>query len=110
MDPRLTEIRLARRIGRDVRSYALELSTPNVLQILPLGRGRSRLVQVNRNLVSLPDFRPNMPSQGDAILDGHAINGDERHNIRRTHARMRSLMLIQIDQFGSLANAANRRF
>ena len=108
MHPRFPKIRLARRIGRNVRPYALKLPAPNVLQILPLGRGRSRLVQVNRNLIPLPDFLSHMPRHGHAIFDGHALNRNERHHISRTHARMRPLMMVQVDQLRSLTDAANR--
>ena len=110
MQTGITEIRLARRISRNLRPNALELPTPNVFQILPLRSSRRCLVQINRYPVSLPDFRSDVPRHGHAILDGHAINRNKRDHVSRPHPRMCALMLIQIDQLSSLAYAANRRF
>ena len=110
MHPRLAEVRLARRIGRNLRANSFKLPAPDVFQILPLRRSRRRLVQINRNLKSLPDLLAHMTRHGDAILDGHAINRNERHHVGRAHARMRALMLGQINQLRGLAHAANRRF
>ena len=45
-----------------------------------------------------------------AIFQGHAVDGDERNHVGRAHPRVRALVLGQIDQLRSLANAANRRF
>src|SRR5580658_4744896 len=44
MHSSLAKIRLARRIGRDISPYTLELSSADVLQILPLRRGRRYFV------------------------------------------------------------------
>ena len=109
MHPRLAKIRLARRIGRNLRPDTLELPAADVLQILPLWGGCRRFVQINWNLISLPDLRAHLPRHGHAIFDGHAFNRNERHHVGRPHPRMRSLMNIQINQLRGLAHTANRR-
>ena len=51
-----------------------------------------------------------MARHGDAVFDGDAVDGDERNDIGCAHARVRALMLGEIDQFGGLADAANGGF
>src|SRR5207253_7034513 len=84
------KIRLARWIAGDFRANAFELSAPYVFQILPLRRSRSSFVQVNRNLITLPDLLAHMARRGDAIFEGDSVDGDEWHNVRSSHAGMRS--------------------
>ena len=104
------KIRLARWTAGDFRANAFELSAPYVFQILPLRRSRSSFVQVNRNLITLPDLLAHMARHGDAIFEGDSVDGDEWHNVRSSHAGMGSLMLTQIDQLGGLAHATNGGF
>ncbi len=51
-----------------------------------------------------------MAGHGDAIFKRDAVDGDEGNDIGRAHARVRALVLGQVDQLGGLAHAANRRF
>ena len=106
----LAEVRLARGVGGDLVADALELAAANVLKILPLGRRGRGFVKVNRNLKSPGDLGADVLGHGNAVFDGDAVNGDEGHHIGCTHARMRALMLGQVDQFRGFADAANRRF
>ncbi len=78
MDPRFAEIRLARGIGRDVGANALELSTANVLEILPLRRSGCCLIEVNRNLIALPDLLADMlaiATQSSILKPSMGMNG-----------------------------------
>ena len=108
MHPGFTIIGFARRVGYDVRANAFELSAPDVFQVLPLGRGCRRFVEVNRDLISLPDLFAHVPRHGHTVFNGHAIDRNEGHDVRRTHAGMRSLVPVQVDQLCRLADAANR--
>ena len=110
MHARLSEVWPARRIGRNLRPDPLELSPPNVLQTLPLGRGGGRLVQINRNLKPLPNLRAHVASHGHAVFNRHAINRNERHYVGRAHPRVRPLMLGQVNQLRGLPDPANRGF
>ena len=105
----LAKVRLARRIRRDLRSNPLKLTAPNVLQILSLRRCRRRFVQINRNLITLPDLFSHTPRHPDAIFNGHTVNRNEGHHIGRAHSRMRPLVHIQVDQLRGSPHSANRR-
>ena len=106
----LPKIGLTRRVRANLIAYAFKLSPPDVLQVLPLGSRRRRLIEVNRNLIAPPDLRSYMPRHGHTIFNRDAFNRNKRHYIRCPHPRMCSLVFGQIDQLGRLANAANGRF
>src|SRR5437763_1749089 len=50
-----------------------------------------------------------MLRNGNAVFNGYAFNRDERYHISGPNARMRSLMLVQVNQLRSLACAPNHR-
>ena len=106
----LAEIGLAGGIGGDLGANAFELAAANVLEILPLGSRRGRLVKVDGNLEPLPDFRSDVARHGDAVFDGDAIDGDEGHDIGRTHSWMRTLMFGEIEQLRGLPYPADGGF
>ena len=68
------------------------------------------LVEIHRNLIALPDLGADVARHGDTILDARALDRNEGNHVGRTHARMRALVSVQIDQLGGLAHATNRRF
>ena len=74
-----------------------ELPAPHIFKIYALRPGRRRFIKKNRYPVALPDFVAHPPRQLDAILDGHAIDGNERQHIRGPHAWMRPAVLCQVD-------------
>ena len=45
-----------------------------------------------------------------AIFQRHAVDGDKRNHVGRTHARVRARVRSQVNQLCRLANPANRRF
>ncbi len=45
-----------------------------------------------------------------AIFNGDAVDRDEWHHIGGAHAGMRALVDVEVDEFGSLANAADGGF
>ncbi len=108
MQRRFAEVGLARRIGPDFLANALELTSSNVLQVLPLGNLCSSLVQINGNLVPLPDFFADTTRNGNAIFQRRAFDGNERDHIRGSQPGVRARVLRKIDQLGGLAHAANR--
>ena len=70
----LAKIGLAFGVGFYVFTDALKLSTPNVFKVLPFRPLGSRLVQIDRNLVPLPDFLADSAGDGHAILEGYAFD------------------------------------
>src|SRR5207244_12875103 len=88
-------------------THALTLAATDHVQILSHRDCRGRLVQINRNLVALPNLLANMPRHGHTIFDRHPLNGNKRHHVRRAHPRMRSLMHVQINQLRRFANATD---
>src|SRR5437870_8032724 len=107
MHSEVAEVRLPCRNCGDLGTNALKLAATDTLQILSLRDCRSRLVQINRNLMALPNLFANMPRHGHAIFDRHPLNRNERHHVRRAHPRMRSLMHVQINQLRRFANATD---
>src|SRR5438067_1159904 len=97
MQAGLSKIRLARGIGCNLLTNAFELPAPNIFQVLPLGRSRSRFVQINRNLVTLPYLLADVPRHRDAILNADAVNRNEWHHVRRPQPWVRSLMFCEIN-------------
>src|SRR5262249_32830760 len=88
----IAEIRLSRGIYGDFRPDSLKLSAPDVLQILPLRAGRGGFVQINRDLISIPDLLGNMPRHRHTIFDGETFDGNKWHHVGRPHPRMRALV------------------
>src|SRR5579864_1853801 len=86
---RLSEIGLARRIGRNLLANPLKLSAANVFQVLPLGRRCSRFIQIDRNLVSPPDLFAHMTRHSYAIFNAHALDGNERDYVCSAQPGMR---------------------
>ena len=110
MQPRISEVRLACGIGRNFRAYALELSAADIFQILPLWRSRRRLIEVNGNLITSPDFCTRVTRHHDAIFQRDPLNWDEWNNIRRAQTRMRSGVPRQIQYLRSLTYATDSSF
>ena len=106
----VAKIRFARGVGGDFCANAFKLPATDVLQILPLRRGRCRFVEINRNLITLPNLFADVAGHGHAVLDGDAVDGNEGDNVGRSHARVRALMFRQVDEFGSLAYSADSGF
>src|SRR5262249_47168885 len=100
----------AGRIRADFVANSFELSAADVLQTLPL-RGRSRgLVEVNRNFVALPNLLSNVARHSHAIFDSNAFDGDEGDDVGSAQPRVRTLVMIQIDQLSGLAYSSNGSF
>src|SRR6476660_6021180 len=110
MKPGFAKIRLARGIGSDLIANAFELSATNVLEVLTFRRSGRGLVEINRNLVALPDLLPDMARHGDAVFNADALNWNKRHNVGCPEPGMRALMLIQIDELCGFPNPTDRRF
>ena len=107
MHARFAEIGLARRDGGDLLANAFKLAAADVLEILALGCGGGRFVEIDGNREALPDFVADVPGHGDAVFNGDAFDGNEGNDVGGAHARMRALVLGEVDEFGGLANAAN---
>src|SRR5215468_2746207 len=94
MQPRFAKVRLARGIGSDLIANAFELSTADVLEVLPFGRSGRGFIEINRNLVPLPNLVAYMACHGDAVFNANAFNWNERYDVGRSQPRMCALMLV----------------
>src|SRR6185437_9773165 len=70
----VAEIGLPCRIHQNVFPQAFKLSATNIFQILPLGSCGGRFVEINRDLVALPDLFPCFASERDTIFNANAFN------------------------------------
>ena len=84
MKPGFAEVGFPRRVGDDFGTNALELSAPDVLEILALRRSSCGFVQIDRNFVALPYLFADMPCHGNAIFDSYAFYWDEGYDISGT--------------------------
>src|SRR4030088_2779526 len=100
-------VRLARRIRRVLCAIAFDRAATDIFQILPLRRRRCRFIEINRNLVTLPDLLTDVAGHGHAIFNGDTVDGNERHDVRCSHTWVRALMFRQVDELGGLANSAD---
>ena len=106
----IAKVRAARGIGGNFGADAFELSTANVFQALAFRDSGSGFVEINRNPVALPDFLADVAGHGHAIFDGDAVDRDERNYVGGSHARMRTSMDIEVDEFSGFAHAADGGF
>src|SRR5262249_7756521 len=94
-------------IGCNLAAHSLELSAADVLQVLPLGSGGCRLVEIDWNLVALPDLLAHPPGDGHAVFQCDTVDGNEWHHIGRANSGMRYFMTGQINQLSGFTHAAN---
>src|SRR5205807_2188808 len=109
MKPRLPKIRLARRIHQDIFAQTLVLSAPDVFKILPRRCSGRSFVEIYRDLEALPYLLADLAGNDHAILQTDALDRNKGNYISRSHSRMRSLMVIQVNQLGCLSHTPNRR-
>ena len=95
------------RIGGNLGADAFELAAADVLQILAFGASGGGFIEINRNLVALPNLLADMAGDGDAILESDAFNRNKWHHVRSAHAGMCPLVLGQINQLASAPDATN---
>jgi hypothetical protein len=61
-------------------------------------------------VIALPNLLAHVARHGDAIFDAHARDRAEWNDVGGSETRMGTFVRIQVDQFRSFANAANRGF
>ena len=110
MHTHFSEVGAAGGVGRDLVADAFELSAADVLEVGALRRSGRGFVKIHGNLKALPDLLTHVAGHCHTIFDGDAINRNERDDIGCTHARVRPLVLRQVDEFSGFANAANGGF
>src|SRR4051794_17827139 len=110
VQPTFAEVWLSGWDGNDLLANDFELSSTNILEILPLRRSCGCFVEVNRNLKTLPDLLANVPRHGDTVFNADTFDRDEWDDVGGAKTGMCAFVCIQIDQLRGPANAANRRF
>src|SRR5579859_252656 len=93
----ITKIRTARRVDQNVLTQAFKLAATDIFQVLPIRIGGSRFIEIHRNLKALPYLLSNLAGDGHAVFNGDAFNRNKWNHIGRADARMRALMLGQVD-------------
>src|SRR5437660_5948277 len=106
----VTKVRTAGGVRGDLGANAFELAAANILEALALGNSGRGFVQIDRNMVAVPDLLPYVDGHGHAVFDGDAVDRDEGNYVGRSHARMGAGMDVEIDNFRGLAHAADGGF
>ena len=81
MQPGLADIRGALRIAQHLLAKPFKLAATYVFKVDALGPLRGGLIEVDRDVIALPDFAPGLACELDAILNGDALDGDKRNHI-----------------------------
>ena len=87
-------------------AHAFELPLADVLKISPLRPARRGLVKKGRDLKAPPGSFRHLLGDAHAIVKRHAEDRDKGDDVGRSQPRVRALLMIQINQVSSLANAA----
>ena len=90
MQTLLADIGSAVGIARDFFEQAFELALANNLEVRAFRSLGCGFIKIYGNLKTLPDFAADFFGQGDTILDGHALDGNERNHVGCAHARVRA--------------------
>jgi hypothetical protein len=98
MADRVAQVRLPLGDRPHLFDQRLELAATDVLQVHAVGAPGRGLVKVNRNSQLVPDLLPQPLGEPDTVLQRYALDGNERHDIRRPDAWVGSLMPGQVDQ------------
>jgi len=83
----------------DVGGQLLESAATDLFQLATLRLAGCLPVVVDRDPELAPEPCPEDPGKLDAGRHRQIGKGDERHDVRRTHARVLALMLAQVDAF-----------
>ena len=103
---RVADIRIARRHGAHLLHQRFELAAADVLQVGAFGTPRGGLVKIDRNLQLAPDLGAQALGELDALFQRDAFDGDEGHHVGRADARVRALVLREVDQRDGLLHRA----
>ena len=110
MHARFAKIGLARGVGRYFGTDPFELTAANILKVLAFGRGCGGFVKIDRDVEAFRDLGSDVARHGNAVFNSHPIDRNKWHDIGCSHARVRTLMLGQIDQLRGLPYPANGGF
>ena len=109
MEARLAHIRRAAGIDGHFLSQTLELPAADVLEVDSFGRPCRGFVKIHRHPVAAPDLLAHALGDLHALLEAHALDGDEGHHVGRPDARVHARMAVEVDQFDRLPDCAQRR-
>src|SRR5262245_16497496 len=98
MDLRRSKIGYAIRILSNLVSQPLELSAPDVGEILPVGARGGALVEEDGDLQIAADAFTERAREHDAVLHRGALERHEGDDVRGAHAGMLPAMVIEVDQ------------
>ncbi len=87
MHARFADIGTARGIRGNLGPDAFKLAAADVFEPLPFRSSGSRLVEVDGNLIALPDLSADVVRHGHAVFNGDAVDGDEGDYVGGSHAR-----------------------
>src|SRR3989338_8860657 len=109
MKPRLADIRSAGRISRNDRLQFLKTPTPNGCEVFPIWEQRGGFVEINRNLIAVPQLLSGAMGDGDTIRQSYPLQGNERDHVSGADARVFAAVAVEIDERHGLTVRAHRR-
>ena len=101
-----TEVRVAGGVGADLGAGELEPTAADVDQVRPFRAGRRPLVEVDGDAELVADPASECLGERDAVVHRGALQRNERADVRRTDARVLTLVRGEVDELLRLGDAA----
>src|SRR5262249_45853591 len=109
MTDRVADVGRSRLHDAHLLHQGFELALANIFQIGAFGPLCGGLVEIDGNVKLAPYFLPEALGELYAFFEGDAFDGNERHDVGRAEAWMRSLMLAEVDERGGFLDRAKCR-
>ena len=98
----------ARRLTQHRVAQAFKLAAADFFEQGAVGSRGGGFVEIDGNLIALPDFRAGLAGEERALLEGDVADGDEGDDVGRADAGMHAHLGGKVDELGGAAGGANR--
>jgi len=105
---RVSDIRIAFRDRAYLLYERLELAASDVFQVCAIGKARGGLVKIDRDFQFAPDLGAEPLGELHTLFQRDTLDRNKRNHVGRADARVRTLLLGQIDQRDGLLHRAER--
>jgi hypothetical protein len=91
-------------------AQAFELASAHFFEQGAIGAGCGGFVEIDGNLVALPDFRAGLAGQQRALLERDVADGHKGNDVGRADAGMHTLLSGEVNELRCAARPANGGF